>query len=75
MASDPRRSLRKSLKRREFELDGGVATQLGTEHVILVLGKMLVALRIIYRRLCGLKIPPSLGKSASYPVSMQTKMP
>jgi len=35
-----RRSLRKSLKRREFELDRNVATQLGTEQVSLVLGKM-----------------------------------
>ncbi len=35
-----RRSLRKSLKRREFELDRGVATQLGTEQVSGVLGKV-----------------------------------
>ena len=35
-----RRSLRKSLKRREFELDRNVATQLGTEQVSLVLRKM-----------------------------------
>ena len=35
-----RRSLRKSLKRREFELDRNVATQLGTEQVSLVLGKV-----------------------------------
>ena len=35
-----RRSLRKSLKRREFELDRNVATQLGTEQVLRVLGKM-----------------------------------
>ncbi len=35
-----RRSLRKSLKRREFELDRNVATQLGTEQVSRVLGKM-----------------------------------
>ena len=47
----PRRSLRKSLKRREFELDRSVITQLGTEQVILVLGKVLVAMRVVYRRL------------------------
>ena len=35
-----RRSLRKSLKRREFELDRDAATQLGTEQVSRVLGKM-----------------------------------
>ncbi len=35
-----RRSLRKSLKRREFELDRNVATQLGTEQVSRVLGKV-----------------------------------
>ena len=35
-----RRSLRKSLKRQEFELDRNVATQLGTEQVSRVLGKM-----------------------------------
>jgi hypothetical protein len=35
-----RRSLRKSLKRREFELDRKLATQFGTEQVSLVLGKM-----------------------------------
>ena len=41
----------KSLKRREFELDRSVITQLGTEQVILVLGKVLVAMRVVYRRL------------------------
>ena len=35
-----RRSLRKSLKRQEFELDRNVAAQLGTEKVSRVLGKM-----------------------------------
>ena len=35
-----RRSLRKSLKRQEFELDRNVAAQLGTEQVSRVLGKM-----------------------------------
>ena len=35
-----RRSLRKSLKRREFELDRNAATQIGTDQVSLVLGKM-----------------------------------
>ncbi len=35
-----RRSLRKSLKRREFELDRNVATQLGTDQVSRILGKM-----------------------------------
>ena len=35
-----RRSLRKSLKRQEFELDRNVAAQLGTEQVSRVLGRM-----------------------------------